>query len=555
MIMQGIFQDVLKMVENTIKEQNKNEELAKYQSKQYLENIITNINNMIPRSVYYIIRNLNPNDQIQFIKNNSQYIKKNVNNIFLCNDTFDSTNYFLSLSTLKEIYIIDKEIFIQIVDKNFKSITNKFLQIDYINFYKDYFGALNQMNNMNFINHLYCHNNFCYNTSPTLENLQLTIKKQDEYNTEFIDFLLEHYNKKISTFTSDELIKFITFIDDIETYKNFILKNKDKLKCGFENMQDYDLLQYLNSTNSSKQDILTTLFLDNIVNNRDISKVIYGIKPDIVLKLYNKDKDIFSNMKLTNWIGFCLTKNIFNEDYIKIIDAYEIDDHNEIFNPETYKDEYSICNNFDVLKYIEKKYRDNLKITGTVDEIDISTSIFSNKYLKNLKELKKLLTNNIITKSDQRYQTYFVNYIIYLKNKYVISDMSDESFKQIENLFYKIVMGECITNLLEIKNIQEITIFNRLRCIDFNVSPFTVKQIENYNVKLHSRLCQKYNNSNAYKLYKQLILKLMLLVGYHRAEQILNINDNLEVLQHLVGSVNVKNIDFDEQKNPILNKK
>jgi len=47
----------------------------------------------------------------------------------------------------------------------------------------------------------------------------------------------------------------------------------------------------------------------------------------------------------------------------------------------------------------------------------------------------------------------------------------------------------------------------------------------------------------------------MLLIGYNHAKALLNINHELPVLEHLVGPINIENIAFDNQGNPILNKK
>ena len=104
-------------------------------------------------------------------------------------------------------------------------------------------------------------------------------------------------------------------------------------------------------------------------------------------------------------------------------------------------------------------------------------------------------------------------------------------------------MGKSITILYELSSIEEITIFNRLGQIDFKVEDFTVEQLENYNVKQHKQLCKKFENSDwHFRSYKQLILKLMLMVGFNNARTLLEIDDTLPVLEHLVGNVDVKNI-------------
>src|SRR5699024_1679464 len=134
----------------------------------------------------------------------------------------------------------------------------------------------------------------------------------------------------------------------------------------------------------------------------------------------------------------------------------------------------------------------NIIPTGVLEKIDETTSIFSDKYLKNLCELKVMFQNNTISKSDGAYKKHLVNFINFLKNKNIINNIENNNFKEIEKLFYKIVMGKSITILYELFSIEEITIFNRLGQIDFKVEDFTVEQLENYNVKQHKQLCKKF---------------------------------------------------------------
>lgn len=133
--------------------------------------------------------------------------------------------------------------------------------------------------------------------------------------------------------------------------------------------------------------------------------------------------------------------------------------------------------------------------------------------------------------------------------------MGDNNFKEIEKLFYGIVMGKSITIIYELSSIEEITIFNRLGQIDFKVDDFTVEQLENYNVKQHKQLCKKFESSDCYfKDYKELVLKLMLMIGFNNTKVLLDIDDTLPVLEHLVGNVDVKRIKMNDG-NPILNDK
>ena len=90
------------------------------------------------------------------------------------------------------------------------------------------------------------------------------------------------------------------------------------------------------------------------------------------------------------------------------------------------------------LKYIELKYRS--KFTNcVVEDIDLNTNIFSNKFINNLNGLKELFKNNKISKSDELYKKHLTVFIMYLKSKNIITNIEDNYFTEVEKLFYKIV--------------------------------------------------------------------------------------------------------------------
>ena len=202
------------------------------------------------------------------------------------------------------------------------------------------------------------------------------------------------------------------------------------------------------------------------------------------------------------------------------------------------------------------KYRNNIKTNNVLEGIDSKTSIFSEKYFKNLSILKEMLMNKTISRNNESYKKHLYNFTLFLENNNIVNNIDDNNFKEIERLFYGIIMGRPIAILYKLSSIEEITIFNRLGKIDFGVGDFAVEQLENYNVKHHKQLCELFSeNGFYYERYKQLILKLMLLVGFDNARIILDIDDTLPVLEHLVGSVDIKSVKLDEHGNPILNTK
>lgn len=539
----------------TLNVSKENEEKALKECDEYIKTGNKNINNMTPLTIYYIISKLPEDKQITFLKENIKYIKEHDEEIFLYTMIVPkSLSYFLSFNVLKELRNIDFDIFKKVIIQNYENLFHGFTHEDYYSFYNQFYTDLIEVENREFINGLYFHNRCCYDTA-NMDNKINVFELQISYNKEFMDYFLDKYIDKINEFKPRELLTFIKYIEDIDTYKKFVSSNYDKLNMAFNNIDEYDLKKYLDEIDKTKQEILISNFFENIIKKQDIKEIIYNINPYIIIELYNKNKKIFNSLTLNDWVKLCSKTRTFNDDFKNILDNFEIVNIEKLFDTQFYTF-YYYKEDVSALKYIETKYRNNIINRGVLEEIDETTSIFSEKYLKNLSEFKVMLQNNIISKNDKRYKQHLSNFIMFLKNQNIINNIENNNFKEIEKMFYRIVKGKSITILYELSSIEEITIFNRLGQIDFKVEDFTVEQLENYNVKQHKQLCKKFEKNNWYfKNYKQLILKLMLMVGFNNTRALLEINDTLPVLEHLVGNVDVKNVKLDEQHNPILNMK
>lgn len=542
-------------IPNTLNVSKENEEKALKECDEYIKTGNKNINNMTPLTIYYIISKLPEDKQITFLKENIKYIKEHDEEIFLYTMIVPkSLSYFLSFNVLKELRNIDADIFKKVIIQNYENLFHGFTHEDYYSFYNQFYTDLIEAENIEFINGLYFHNRCCYDAANMDDKIK-AFELQISYNKEFMDYFLDKYIDKINEFKPRELLTFIEYIEDIDTYKKFVSSNYDKLNMAFNNIDEYDLKKYLDEIDKTKQEILISNFFENIIKKQDIKEIIYNINPYIIIELYNKNKKIFNSLTLNDWVKLCSKTRTFNDDFKNILDNFEIVNIEKLFDTQFYTF-YYYKEDVSALKYIETKYRNNIINRGVLEEIDETTSIFSEKYLKNLSEFKVMLQNNIISKNDKRYKQHLSNFIMFLKNQNIINNIENNNFKEIEKMFYRIVKGKSITILYELSSIEEITIFNRLGQIDFKVKDFTVEQLENYNVKQHKQLCKKFEKNNWYfKSYKQLILKLMLMVGFNNTRALLEINDTLPVLEHLVGNVDVKNVKLDEQHNPILNMK
>lgn len=539
----------------TLNASKENEERALKECDEYIKTGNKNINNMTPLTIYYIISKLPEDKQITFLKENIKYIKEHDEEIFLYTMIVPkSLSYFLSFNVLKELRNIDADIFKKVIIQNYENLFHGFTHEDYYSFYNQFYTDLIEAENIEFINGLYFHNRCCYDAANMDDKIKF-FELQISYNKEFMDYFLDKYIDKINEFKPRELLTFIEYIEDIDTYKKFVSSNYDKLNMAFNNIDEYDLKKYLDEIDKTKQEILISNFFENIIKKQDIKEIIYNINPYIIIELYNKNKKIFNSLTLNDWVKLCSKTRTFNDDFKNILDNFEIVNIEKLFDTQFYTF-YYYKEDVSALKYIETKYRNNIINRGVLEEIDETTSIFSEKYLKNLSEFKVMLQNNIISKNDKRYKQHLSNFIMFLKNQNIINNIENNNFKEIEKMFYRIVKGKSITILYELSSIEEITIFNRLGQIDFKVEDFTIEQLENYNVKQHKQLCKKFEKNNWYfKSYKQLILKLMLMVGFNNTRALLEINDTLPVLEHLVGNVDVKNVKLDEQHNPILNMK
>ena len=529
------------------------EEQAQKTCDEYIKDKNMNVSDLNPLAVYFIISKLEEEEQITFIRENINYLRENAKDVFLFTmEVPKSLSYFLSFKVLKEIKILDEDIFKKIISQNYQNLVYGFSQEDYIEFYTDFHDQILEIENIEFINGIYFHSTFTFENIDSIGN---NWELQRVYNKEFMNFIIEKYKDKFATFTQKEMLIFIKNIEEQEQYKKFINENYQKLSMTFRDISEWDLLDCLSEADLSKQEILISTFYDYIIKTKDIRKIIYKIEPKIIVELYDKNKEIFDHMTLNDWIKVFSIQGVFNDGYKKIFDTFKIDNIESLFDNKFYR-ENLFRKDITPLKYIETKYRNNLKINGILEPIDSDTSIFSKRYFKNLKELKYMLKNNTISRFDEQYKKHLSNFILYLKNQNIIDSIEGNNFKEIEKLFYRIVKKDSFTLLYQVSSIEEITILNRLGKISFSVVDFTVEQLQKYNVKNHRQLYTQVETSDlSVKTYKKLVLKLMLMVGFNNTKKILEINDALPVLEHLVGNVYVKNITLDEQGNPLLNNK
>lgn len=560
------FQSLLELMKDAIpislRISKEEEEDALELCNKYLQDRNIDISDFSNLSIYFILTKLSTNEQIEFIKKNIVKIKENDEDIFLYNMLSPkSLAYYLSYTVIKEIYNIDKDIFHKILKGNTENLLHNFSQKDYIDFFTDFKPEIDKTNNRTFINQLHCHSRLCYEFDiEDVISINERFALQNKYNEQFNDFILKTYKSKINTFNCDELLSFTSHLfQDTKApakYKCFLEENHNKLKDSFTNYSPDELKEYLSNLNLASQEILISSFPSIIINKENIKNIMSQISYPILLNLYNQDKKLFENVSLFDWVEtLCKTFNL-NYEFQSILDSYKINEIESLFNNLPLINHYYTITHIKPLVYVEKKFRDNIQTNGFIDEINVNTSIFSNIYLKNIKELNILLRNKKINIEDNIYQKHFNVFKKYIMDNALVTTTDDNVDAEIKKLFYRIVNNSSLTVLSKIRCAEDIALINRLGNKEFESNSFSLEQILNFNVKDFKKLYSKFDNKSYFTVNdKTLILKLMFILGYNRANYLLSMGCDYPTLEHLVGNVDVRNIKLDENGNPILNKK
>lgn len=332
-----------------------NEEKALKECDDYLNKKIVDIRSISPLAVHFIISKLSSSEQIKFLKENIDYIREHDNDIFLYTLLCPrSLSFYFSFEVLKELKNIDINIFKKVVTQNPENLFNGFKHEDYLAFYKEFSDEIKESDNWDFVNGIYYHNRCCYDRESNCD-INKAFEKQREYNKEFITFILNNYKDKIATLEKRELLYFIKYIEDVEDYKKFISSNFDRINTALKTIYEYDLEEYLSEIDSTYQEILISNFFDSIINKNNVKKIVFRISPRIVIDIYKKNKELFSELTLNDWVKLSSKNRYFTYDIRSILDSFEITNIEELFDSDFYS---SMWHKEDVtaLKYIELKY-------------------------------------------------------------------------------------------------------------------------------------------------------------------------------------------------------
>lgn len=536
-------------------------ERAKKQSEEYFKNNHQLVDNPIPHAFYYIISELSEDEQITFITNHLNFIEKHDEEIFLYKYMNpESLSYFLSSKVIDAIHDISPMIFEKLITNNIAHLFNGFSHQEYLEFYRRYIHELSNLNNNYFIAGIFNHKHwrdkeyYQVNIENGLIDLTAEINQKAIQDLEFITLILKEYSHKIDTFSSSELLSFLNHLDDSKLLNDLIIKYHSKLVTTFTNISTQRLKDIISEYDSQQQKIIFDKFYNIIISHHSFSSLIEDLNTKIVIDLCLEHPELLSFLTIEDWLKITVCYPITYKKLPNILDNYELTDPSILFKNinSRFKDEHP---SYEVCKYLELKYRHNLKITNYLFPINDTTSLFSKEFIHNLNELYYLFKEHQINKTSPLYQQHLLIFINYMKSKISIDNPDDLTLKIIDTVFYRIVKGAPLSDLYNIFSIEGLAILSRLGEIPFVPQEFTVNQLLTYNVKHYKKLTEKYQENCYLTSYQTLILKLMLLVGYHHAKNILSINDKLPVLEHLIGPINIESITFDKQGNPILNQK
>jgi len=505
---------------HTLKDTN----IGKKQCEDFFAHKIDAIKELVPSAFYYIISKLEGNKQTEFIKENINYIKENHEDIFIYNMYSPKClATFLNYNSLCAIYKLDKTIFSKMLNENFYEMKEKLTEPELTEFYNNFYNDINSLSNIKFI--------------TSLTSLRYSAPKTYLY-------IQDKYKDKISSFDGNDLLHYYEY-QIYDDFQDFFSKFKDKFVKALA-INNY----FYNELDSRQQEAIFKNCYQELKEHNLFNCLLKKTNIESFVNTYKKYPEIIDYVDIQTIASMSGTTSYSDRFYTnalkEILNYYAPTsiDFLEKYNVKS----FGITRENIIRKYIEKKYRDNIICDGTFLEVDMSTPLYSDNYLKNLKELSKMK----IDLDNETYKLHLKIFIKHLLKNDIIDIPSEEEFKELNYLFYSIVKGKELTIIPTLSNIQDITLLNRLHSLEFNPDSFSIDQLKRYNIKHHKLLYSRCKNDYQLREYKLLTLKLMLMLGYKGSEYVLNIDDSLSTLQHLVGNVDVDNIKLDKNNNPIL---
>ena len=554
-------QEIINLAFNSIPVtlKKENEDAAKREYEEYkLNNNFKRIEDLNPLTVYYIIRDLKGAEQAKFIRENIDFIRKNDEGIFIYNMMSPhSLSYSLNYESLREVCRLDKNIFKKIITACLENLVEGLNNEEILSFFVEFEKEIKKdVDEFMFVNlYLYARQKIFYNFRNSQEYGMANYEKASRLATEecarLTDVILRLYSDKVATLEDKSFLRFFNNALDIDEksvhFNAFVNSNRERLKNIYSTVDANRLFEDFEDMRFSCQKKLFDNFGDIILSRGDLKKYFIVINGEILCNWYKKNKSYFKDIEVKDWVKIYPFTDLVKE----VLDDYTEYDLDGIIRGKQWY-------NNNAIGYIESKCRKGLKNSSFTPVGSIET-IYSFEYLKNLEMLKRLLQEKKISKNGEEYKTNFKFFVKHLLDEKAIDEFNRENVEELERCFFLFVKGLSVVDVKRLDSFNKIALFNRVGFkygIDEN--EFSYKQIQSFNVKEHKMLveqCKIGDNATTEKSYKTLTLKLMLLVGYERAKYILSLDDSLTTLEHLVGNVDVRNVEMDGNGDPILNKK
>ena len=476
-------------------------------------------------------------EQSDFIKDNIEYIRKHHEDIFIYNMYAPKAlGGFLSFESQCTIFSLDKNIFSKLIEHNLYEMRERLSDEEQTKFYDLFYENINKLPNLKFISILTC----------TKYAAPKTYK-----------FIKERYKEKLSTFNGYDLLHYYEYqIND--NFDDFFSKYKPQFLDALLDSDNSAISNFYKELDCRQRSAIIKYCYEGLKEKDLFNKLLRSSNIDTIISIYKNHPDILNNISidtiatLTNPYDF--TENFDEKTFRKIINHYPLESIE--FLTKYNRSWFGITKENIAMKFIEEKYRKNIVCDGNFLDVDMSHTIYSSNYLKNLKEFSKIK----IDINDERYILHLKIFIKHLLKNEIIDIPTKEEFSELNYFFYKIIKGKTLSIIPTLSSINDIALMNRLHTKEFNPDSFSLEQIKRYNVKQHKELYFSYTSSikeNEFmnfrvKEYKLLTLKLMLMLGYKGAKYVLDIDDSIETLEHLVGNVDVSNVKMDENSNPVL---
>lgn len=554
---QEIIRFALDSIPVTLKKEN--EDQAKQEYEQYkLNKNFKKVEELNPLTVYYIISNLKGNEQVEFIREHIDFIRKNDEGIFLYNMMSPhSLSYSLSYDSLKEIHKLDKIIFKKTITACVENLTESLSNEEILAFFKEFQQEIKAgMGEYQFVNfYLYARQKIFYNfrneREYSLASYEQASKLATKECSKLTDVVLELYTEKISTLSDSAFLRFFNHALDVDeksvSFGKFLTKNRKKLEDIYSSIDANRLFDDFEDMQAVCKKRVFDYFGDVIFSRGDIKKYFIVINGDILCEWYKRNKEYFKDVGVEDWVKLYP----FNDKLKEVLDDYEEYDLDAIL-----KSKYWF--NKEAFSYLDGKGRNTLVDCNFIP-LESIDSVYSFAYLKNLEVLKRMLRDKKITKRSDAYKDNFKFFVKFLLDNKHIEEFNRENVEELERYFFLLVKGLSIVDVKSLDSFNKIVLFNRVGAnYGIDESEFSYKQIQSFNVKEHKMLvdmCEAGDDTSTVKAYKTLTLKLMLVVGYERAKYILSLDNSLTTLEHLVGNVDVKKVSMDENGDPILNRK